>query len=424
MVPRLARRRRDDRPKMSGVALEFQADFSGATFGFEANFASAIFHIPTGFTGATFGDRASFKGTVFKGPVTFTGKSKEESIRRLEVDEHGIRNASGVALAGRHDALWRGLGSGPNCFVAISFERARFDKKADFSGRTFEGDADFTKARFYCPPDFDAETKLARIDFTGAYIGFSRRGRPNWTFQSRVAIQLRALRNIAEDTKNHDLERDLYIEERKAERGVYLAQRFLDWVRDPRRKWALIAHLLWILVMGVYWALADYGRSFARPFVWLFASVYFFYWRYTEVLAPLMPKTGPLDTAKYERAVDMLVLGNAVPFVGPLTIDGEVKKFLFCPGGAANCLPPIPPEGFQFLVIAQNLVSITVKLPPEMRISLSSRLTSPLVFDRMQNSQALHVDATAGGGCSFAISRRMLSNKFLGTATSAIWNAT
>jgi uncharacterized protein YjbI with pentapeptide repeats len=104
---------------MSDVALEFQADFSGATFGFEANFASAIFHIPTGFTGATFGDRASFKGTVFKGPVTFTGKSTEESIRRLEVDEHGIRNASGVALAGRHDALWRGLGSGPNCFVAF-----------------------------------------------------------------------------------------------------------------------------------------------------------------------------------------------------------------------------------------------------------------------------------------------------------------
>jgi hypothetical protein len=35
---------------------------------------------------------------------------------------------------------------------------------------------------------------------------------------------LRALRKIAEETKNHDLERDLYIEERKAERGVYWRQ--------------------------------------------------------------------------------------------------------------------------------------------------------------------------------------------------------
>jgi len=52
----------------------------------------------------------------------------------------------------------------------------------------------------------------------------------------------------------------------------------------------------------------------------------------------------------------MLALGNAVPFVGPLTFEGEVKKFLFC-AGDANCLP-IPPEGFQFLVIARNVLSI------------------------------------------------------------------
>jgi hypothetical protein len=45
-----------------------------------------------------------------------------------------------------------------------------------------------------------------------------------------------------------------------------------------------------------------------------------------------------------------------------------------------------------------------------MRISLSSRRTSPLVFDRTQNNQALHVDAAAGGGRSSAISRRMSAN--------------
>src|SRR6202040_4203586 len=35
---------------------------------------------------------------------------------------------------------------------------------------------------------------------------------------------------------------------------------------------------------------------------------------------------------------------------------------------------------------------------PEMQVSLSSRRTAPLVFDRTQNDQTLHVDATAGGG--------------------------
>jgi hypothetical protein len=57
---------------------------------------------------------------------------------------------------------------------------------------------------------------------------------------------LRAFRKIAEETKNHDLERDLYIEERKAERGVYLVQRFKDWVKDPKKKWTLGSHVLWM----------------------------------------------------------------------------------------------------------------------------------------------------------------------------------
>ena len=110
--------------------------------------------------------------------------------------------------------------------------------------------------------------------------------------------------------------------------------------------------------MGVYWALADYGRSFARPFAWLVSSVWLFHLGYASILAPLMPIAGPLAD-KYEHAVGMLALGNTVPFVGPLTIDPKIKEFLFCPNNAAPCLPSIPPEDFQFLVISQNLFSIT-----------------------------------------------------------------
>jgi hypothetical protein len=69
-----------------------------------------------------------------------------------------------------------------------------------------------------------------------------------------------------------------------------------------------------------------------------------------------MPQAGTLDAAKYARAEWMVAIGNAVPFVGPLTIDAELKKFLFCPR-FGPCLP-IPPEGFQALVIAQNVLSI------------------------------------------------------------------
>jgi hypothetical protein len=50
-------------------------------------------------------------------------------------------------------------------------------------------------------------------------------GKRSWTSDSKIPIRLRALRKIAEETKNHDLERDLYIEERKAERGVNIGIR-------------------------------------------------------------------------------------------------------------------------------------------------------------------------------------------------------
>jgi hypothetical protein len=108
--------------------------------------------------------------------------------------------------------------------------------------------------------------------------------------------------------------------------------------------------------MGLYWALSDYGRNFVLPVGWLALSVPFFYWRYTEILAQLVHQAGTANAEKYNHAVWMLALGNAVPFVGPLTIDSEIKKFLFCPG-FGPCLP-LPPENFQWLVIGQNLVSI------------------------------------------------------------------
>jgi hypothetical protein len=66
-----------------------------------------------------------------------------------------------------------------------------------------------------------------------------------------------------------------------------------------------------------------------RPFTWLIASGFFFYWCYGKILAPHAARAADID--QYKQAVRMLALGNTVPFVGPLTIDTEIKKFLFCP---------------------------------------------------------------------------------------------
>ncbi|MGB6175046.1 MAG: hypothetical protein WBF43_01615, partial [Methylocella sp.] len=161
-------------------------------------------------------------------------------------------------------------------------------------------------------------------------------GRRAWTKDSRIPIRLRAIRKIAEQAKNHQLARDLYIEERKAERGVYwhqlveelkkapeeLKKKLEDIDEQQREVWSnsrhkrrarnahrlgiavkiarLSVHGLWIVVMGVYWALADYGRSFARPAAWLRLSGYSFYRLYLWILAALTAKASPSDMDRYK----------------------------------------------------------------------------------------------------------------------------
>lgn len=338
-----------DLVSFNGAAFGGESRFDGATFGNEPSFDGAAFGGGARFAGAAFGNGASFDNAHFKGRVEFTGMSEEQWTKKV-VSQLVSDAEARQTLEKRHKDIREAAGSRLDRFFTISFSRARFDGIAVFSGRSFEKTADFTNARFYSPPDFEWCGGTARIDFTGAYIGFARPGRLHWTKDTEVLLRLRSFRKIAEETKNHDLERDLYIEERKAERGVYLVQRFKE------KKWALFAHVLWIIVMGVYWALADYGRSFARPIGWLIASGFFFYWCYGKILASLAPKACPVAD-QYDQAVRMLALGNTVPFVGPLTIDSKIKDFLFCP--LNNCSAPIiPPEGYQLAVLSQNLLSI------------------------------------------------------------------
>jgi hypothetical protein len=220
------------------------ANFSCATFGNAARFDHAAFGDRSIFSGAAFGEAASFADTIFKGHVECSGKSIEQwswdlGLNADEADEKG--KVDQIALKNRHDTSWKDYRSGPDRFLTISFENASFVGEADFSGRSFERAANFISTHFYSPPNFDAATNVARIDFTGAHIGFAPPGKLHWSSETKVPIRLRALRKIAEETKNHDLERDLYIEERKAERGVYLSQLFKERKNAPKREWPLIA---------------------------------------------------------------------------------------------------------------------------------------------------------------------------------------
>ncbi len=160
------------------------------------------------------------------------------------------------------------------------------------------------------------------------------------------------MRKLADETKNHDLERDLYIEERKAERGIVLAQYWQEgWIALCRPKF--LAHCLWIVVMGGYWLLADYGRSFARPAIALALSVFLFQTAYNSMLGT--PKDNEAR-AYLNNAVWAFSVANAVPFVGALTLEKEVKVALLC-GGPPTCAPMPPPLGFQLVTLGQSIFS-------------------------------------------------------------------
>ena len=339
--------------------------FSHATFEDNAAFTGAVFADEADFTGVSFGSFTNFENTLFKGQVGFIGRTMEQWTSDVEAFSYGMDEEAFIALKQRPEECWTRLSSGPDRFLSLSFANARFYDEADFSGRSFEEAADFTNVRFYHPPNFDAATNASRIDFTGAHIGFAPPGELlHWTEDSIIPLRMRALRKMAEETKNHDLERDLYIEERKAERGVYLRQRWDNlkkegWKNWPRNFLRLAIHGFWIFIMFLYWALADYGRNVVVPFMWWLVFTFLIFPQlYAALLDRLKHEAGLANAEKYNHAIRMLAFGNAVPFVGPLTIDADLKHFLFCPG-FGHCLP-IPPEGFQFWVVVQNVVSIVL----------------------------------------------------------------
>jgi uncharacterized protein YjbI with pentapeptide repeats len=348
-------------------AVEFHgsASFEDAAFD-NVSFHRAIFGGITSFAGAAFGDRTSFLFAVFKDHVTFEGKSIEQWTRSFQLTQSIVRGwgpDAREALEKRHKESWKSNGSAPDRFLQILFASVRFYDDANFSGRFFQRAASFTYARFSRPPDFDVVTNASRIDFTGTQIGFVSRGK--FDSDSEVPVRLRPLRKIAEETKNHDLERDLYIEERKAERGISLNITFDALKRAPIMEKPLIfvrllSHGLWIIVMFGYWGLADYGRSFPRPLASLVLSVFIFHFGYALILAPLKQKVDPANKDYYDQAVWILALGNAVPFVGHLSIDAGIKKSLYCPDDVCGERAPIPPLGVQVLVIVQNVVSIAL----------------------------------------------------------------
>lgn len=392
-----------DRANFTGVRFNQDADFSRAVFGAHATFAGATFGDNADFAHSTFGTAADFSCAVFsyrtkfcdskfEGVALFSGTTFGISIDFSRALFAGIARFDAVTLEDWKMSISNRIAAWPGKWhrefsdyidlqlqagvvrpksINASFSNAMFDKEASFCGRRFDGPAIFTDAIFNHPPDFDGCEGVGRIDFYGAKIRFSG-GKyifGGWTKDGKVALRLRALRKLAEETSNHDLERDLYLTERRAERGILFA-RYLHGARGgdirplhflrPR----LLGHCLWIAVMAVYRSLADYGRSFLRPLIALAASVFLFHWAYSAVLIRPNIATKLED---FHRATWAFAISNAVPFVGALTLERDVKLTLLCGDRPIDAVQaaqlnrpvcvPVPGRRFQLLSLAQSIFS-------------------------------------------------------------------
>jgi uncharacterized protein YjbI with pentapeptide repeats len=377
-----------------------RANLEGATFGPSTKLVGATFGRGTNLSGAAFGHRCDLSGATFIGKVQFDART--EKYRRNHRSSL-LRNDVSASWSEDRKQAFLNLPEAtapPDAFLDCDFDGAYFGGVADFSGRKLDGRLDLTHARFDRPPIFDQREDEQNINFYGTTITFggaplcaqdwaddevfnetgiagSSRWRNalypvspllqpicrGWTTSSVVALRLRALRALAEATKNHDLERDLYIEERKAERGILFAQYWSEgWkgILGP----GMFSHLLWLLIMFGYSLLADFGRSVLRPLAGLAVSVFVFHWAYASVL------TAPSDPARLEdfrRSVWAFAVSSAVPFVGALTLEGGVKLALLCgdqPTDPATALRqsmpqcvPVPGRRFQLLVLLQSILS-------------------------------------------------------------------
>jgi len=236
--------------------------------------------------------------------------------------------------------LWKN--SDPGGFFWIDFTAAEFRGKVTFEGRTVRERAIFAHVRFGEPPDFWTVEKLEHLDLTGARFGF--RGSIaiperlqivfgdcasvpifGWTTDTKVADDLRRLRKIASEIHATDAERDLFILERQAERGVLWKNwwtggwrsRLLGWWRPMSAT----------VLMFLYWTLSNCGRSLFWPLAWLGIANYGTSFLYSSLV----------PNATREQ-LWTLMLAGALPF-GEVnkTALGKVAQNLFADG----VIPPM-----------------------------------------------------------------------------------
>jgi hypothetical protein len=220
------------------------------------SFNETIFAGQAGFESAKFGDSAWFANAVFTGEASFIGSVFETNVLFYETTfEDDVRF---------NQAIFKGH---------TGFTGSIFRKSSCFSA--VRGQSFFTLKRtaFFFVPDFEQAhfAEAPRLDDSyfrlpnGDLYKFSEQRSSG--IETDVTARWRALRRIAVQGHDHELELIFLAEEIKSRRGVQ------DWALPNPLCWRRGDPISWP-GGGRYWAgflyewFSDFGRSAVRPLLW------------------------------------------------------------------------------------------------------------------------------------------------------------
>lgn len=266
-IPNLSHTHFDRRASFKGFVFAPGADFISSTFSEVADFSRAVFSDMTNFESVSFAKMADFEGARFNNIVSFDSATFSD-VAHFASTTFGhaahFDNATFSDGADFNAATFAGLiafNSATFC-SATDFSSAALSGPADFVSTTFEREIHFVNAKLAGVTWFsDARFKRRVPDFRGATLHEATEWHgvtwPKPPESKRAAQQqvyaYERLKQEMERLKKHEDEQNFFRRELRARRSL---------AAIPSGSWLLNA---------AYQVTSDYGNSFGRPLLWLFA---------------------------------------------------------------------------------------------------------------------------------------------------------
>jgi len=371
-----------------GAEFGKNARFNGAQFGRAAHFGGVKFSGYAGFRKAQFLRDAKFQGAQFEGEAYFDGAIFERSTEFIETKFLAIATFDEADFQGdvrfrstefRREARFNQVmfrtyvGFGSVQFRGnAQFSRAKFDGNAGFRDAVFQQAANFqavralrafslvaarfgavpnfVQAHFEEAPDLDStRIHIPRADSGGFWHSMGWRGTSKGN--PDVAARFRALKRLAIQAHDSDLEHDFSAGELKGRRGV---QDFaFPSVGRLRRGEPVWPGALRYWLGGIYGLFSDYGRSITRPLFWWLVLTAIFWGLYLSVHIADHDRLVASALAKVEQArsvnagrlpdnfpIEILAVSEQPPYgVTPAQWSGRLVLWLAY-GTFAHAPPP------------------------------------------------------------------------------------